>query len=85
MLYDIVSRLNVNFYKSMLVGINVNNSRFDEVESFLSCKVETTPFEYLRVSIVTNLEDYIFGIRIMIKPDFVYLNGKDTICLQEIV
>jgi len=62
MLFDSVSRLNVNFYKSMLVGNNINNSWFNETTPFLNCKVEITPFKYLRLSIVTNLEDDLLEI-----------------------
>lgn len=46
-----VSGLKVNIIKSLLVGIDINQSWFEEVASVLNCKVGTLPFKYFGLPI----------------------------------
>jgi len=39
-----MSGLKVNFHKSMLVGININDSWLYEVAAVLNCKIGKVPF-----------------------------------------
>ena len=50
-LFEDMSGLKVNYYKSMLVGINVDESSLNEVASILSCKIGRLPFLYLGLPI----------------------------------
>jgi len=50
-LFEAMSGLKVNFHKSMLVGVNVEESWLGEAASFLSCKIGKIPFLYLGLSI----------------------------------
>jgi len=43
--------LQVNFHKSLLVGVNIADSWLNEVASLLHCKVGKVPFMYLGLSI----------------------------------
>ena len=46
LLFEDLSRLKVNFSKSLLVGININGSWLSEAATVLNCKVGTIPFMY---------------------------------------
>ncbi|GAU20182.1 hypothetical protein TSUD_352460 [Trifolium subterraneum] len=46
-LFENVSELNVNFHKSMLVGVNIGDSWLSEAASVLGCKMGKVPFVYL--------------------------------------
>ncbi|GAU47989.1 hypothetical protein TSUD_272340 [Trifolium subterraneum] len=50
-LYENVSGLKINFHKSMLFGVNVNDSWLHEVASVLRCKHGRLPFLYLGLPI----------------------------------
>jgi len=50
-LFADMSGLNVNFNKSMLVGINIAESWLTEAASILNCKVGKVPYLYLGLSI----------------------------------
>jgi len=43
-LFEAMSGLKVNFHKSMLVGVNVEESRLGKAASVLSCKIVKIPF-----------------------------------------
>jgi len=46
-LFENMSGLKVNYHKSILFGINIENSWLLETASILSCKVGCFPFMYL--------------------------------------
>lgn len=50
-LFEAMSGLKVNFHKSSLVGVNINDSWLSEAASVLGCKVGKIPFLYLGLSI----------------------------------
>ncbi|GAU49945.1 hypothetical protein TSUD_408400 [Trifolium subterraneum] len=50
-LFETMSGLKVNFYKSMLVGVNIPDSWLGEAASALCCKVGNIPFVYLGLPI----------------------------------
>lgn len=50
-LFELVSRLKVNFHKSQLLGLNVDGVWLQEAASFLNCKIGTFPFVYLGLPI----------------------------------
>ncbi|GAU48842.1 hypothetical protein TSUD_186170 [Trifolium subterraneum] len=45
--FELVSDLKVNFYKSSIMGVNVNSEFLGVAEKFLHCKIEYIPFIYL--------------------------------------
>lgn len=47
MLFECVSSLKVNFHKSQLLGINVEEAWLKRAVGFLNCKVGRFPFVYL--------------------------------------
>jgi hypothetical protein len=53
-LFQLMSGLKVNFHKSMLAGINIDQSWLEEAANILQCKVGTTPFKYLGLPIGSN-------------------------------
>jgi len=50
-LFKAMSGLKVNFHKSMLVDININETWLNEADSVLNCKVGRVPFMYFRLPI----------------------------------
>lgn len=50
-LFEVISYLKVNFHKSMMVGININDSWLNEVAVVLSCKVGMVSFMYFGLPI----------------------------------
>jgi hypothetical protein len=46
-LFELMSGLKVNFYKSMLVGVNISDSWLNEVASALRCNVGKVHFLYM--------------------------------------
>lgn len=50
-LFESVSGLKVNFFKSQLLGVNVEDGWLQQAASFLNCKVRVFPFVYLGLSI----------------------------------
>jgi hypothetical protein len=59
-LFEAMSGLKINFHKSILVGVNVNDSCLNEAASVLSCKIGKIPFVYLRLSIGGNPRRMLF-------------------------
>jgi hypothetical protein len=59
-LFEAMSGLKGNFHKSMLVGVNVNDSWLNEVALVLKCKIGKIPFVYLGMSISGNVRRLIF-------------------------
>ena len=59
-LFEAMSGLKVNYHKSMLVGVNVNESWLGEAASVLSCKIGKIPFMYLGLSIGGDARHLIF-------------------------
>jgi len=55
-----MSGLKVNFYKNMLVGINIDESWVNEATSVLSCKIGRLPFIYLGLPIGGDARRLIF-------------------------
>jgi hypothetical protein len=49
--FERMSRLKVNFNKSMLVGVNISDSWLHEAAFALNCKVGKVPFLYLGLPI----------------------------------
>ena len=52
--FEIVSGLKVNFYKSKLYGINIEDSFLRASSSFLHCAVESIPFRFLGIPVGAN-------------------------------
>jgi hypothetical protein len=50
-LFEVVSGLKVNFHKSMLVGVNVDETWLAEAANVLGCSVGRIPFMYLGLPI----------------------------------
>ena len=50
-LFENMSGLKVNYHKSMLFGINIEDSWLSEAASILSCKISRIPFVYLGLPI----------------------------------
>ena len=50
-IFEAMSVLKVNYHKSMLAGVNVDESWLGEATSVLSCKIGRIPFMYLGLSI----------------------------------
>lgn len=51
-LFEVASGLKVNFHKSHLVGINMDEAWLYHTSNFLNCKVGNLPFIYLGLPIV---------------------------------
>jgi len=50
-LFEVVFGLKVNFHKSVIVGVNINDSWLHEAALFFNCKHSRLPFLYLELSI----------------------------------
>jgi len=61
-----MSGLKVNFHKSMLVGINIDDSWLLEAASVLSCKISRLPFIYLGFPIGGDVRRLIFWSQLLI-------------------
>ena len=59
-LFEVMSGVKVNFHMSMLVGINIDDSRLIDATSVLSCKIERIPFLYLGLPIGGDARRQIF-------------------------
>lgn len=53
-LFEVASRLKVNFHKSQLVDVNVHNAWIQEAAVRLNCKVGCIPFKYLELPVGAN-------------------------------
>jgi hypothetical protein len=51
MLFEKVSRMNINFSKSKFIPLNLERDQFHEVAHVLCCPIGTLPFKYLGVPI----------------------------------
>jgi hypothetical protein len=49
MLFERVSGMRINFYKSECVPMNLDEDRAHDIAHILSCPVGTLPIKYLRV------------------------------------
>jgi len=45
--FGLASGLHVNFFKSSIMGVNVDSNFLSQVESFLHCRVASILFRYL--------------------------------------
>jgi hypothetical protein len=52
--FELISGLKVNFSKSSLFGVNVDNTFLDHAASFLHCKLGSFPFIYLGLPVGAN-------------------------------
>ncbi|CAJ2656345.1 unnamed protein product [Trifolium pratense] len=52
--FELVSGLKVNFYKSKLYGINLDDNFLSAASSFLHCEVESIPFRFLGIPVGAN-------------------------------
>jgi hypothetical protein len=52
--YELISGLKVNFFKSSLLGINVEESFLEGAATFLNCKIGSLPMKYLGIPIGAN-------------------------------
>jgi hypothetical protein len=52
--FEIVSGLKVNFHKSKLYGINLDDSFLSASSSFLHCEVDSIPFRFLGIPVGAN-------------------------------
>lgn len=44
LLFELIADLKVNFHKSLLVGVNVDNSWLTNATNVLNCKIDYLPF-----------------------------------------
>jgi hypothetical protein len=59
-LFEEMSGLKVNFHKSLLVGVNINDSWLNVAASVLNLKIGKLPFVYLGMPIRGNLKHVLF-------------------------
>jgi len=59
LLFEGLSGLKVNFQKSMLTSVNINDSWLTEAASVLRCRVDQVPFMYLGLPIGVGCEEVI--------------------------
>jgi len=59
-LFEVMSGLKVNFHKSMLVGVNIDDSWLGQAASVLACKIGCIPFVYLGLPIGGDARRLIF-------------------------
>ncbi|XP_045809935.1 uncharacterized protein LOC123904295 [Trifolium pratense] len=52
--FEIVSGLNINFFKSKLYGINLDDSFLSTASAFLHCEVDIIPFRFLGILVGAN-------------------------------
>ncbi|CAJ2637312.1 unnamed protein product [Trifolium pratense] len=52
--FELVSGLKVNFFKSKLYGINLDDSFLRASSSFLNCGVDSIPFRFLGIPVGAN-------------------------------
>ncbi|GAU45474.1 hypothetical protein TSUD_190930 [Trifolium subterraneum] len=52
--FEMVSGLNVNFWKSNLMGVNVSQDFLRVATDFLNCRVSSIPFKYLGLPVGVN-------------------------------
>lgn len=52
--FELVSGLKVNFHKSSLIGINIDESFLSSAAKFLNCRVGGIPFKYLGLPVGAN-------------------------------
>lgn len=50
-LFELVSELKVNIHKISHIGVNIHGSWLEEASKVLHCKVKSTSFTYLGLSI----------------------------------
>jgi hypothetical protein len=50
-LFELISGLKVNFHKSMLVGVNIDDSWLVDASLVINCKIGHVPFIYLGLPI----------------------------------
>jgi hypothetical protein len=53
-LFELISGLKVNFHKSMLVGVNIDDSWLVDASLVINCKIGHVPFIYLGLPIGGN-------------------------------
>jgi len=77
-----MSGLKVNFQKSLLVGVNINDSWLNKAATVLDCKIGRVSFMYLGLSIGGDAHRCLFGIRLWQELNLDCLNGRVTLyCL----
>jgi len=59
-LFEVMSGLKVNFYKSLLVGANVNEYWLNGAALVVTCKIRCLPFVYLDLCIGGDVRHLIF-------------------------
>lgn len=52
--FELVSGLKINFHKSCLMGVNVDNHFLSSAAEFMNCRVAAMPFKYLGLSVGAN-------------------------------
>jgi len=52
--FEMVSGLKINFNKSNIIGINVEERFLDAAEQFLNCKKSSFPFKFLGIPVGAN-------------------------------
>ena len=75
-LFEVMSGLKVNYHKSMLVGINVDESWVNQTASVLSCKIGRIPFLYLGLPIGGDARRLFFGNLLLIESSLDCLIGR---------
>lgn len=53
-LFELVSRMKINYHKSHILGIKTSSSWVKDAATILNCKVGSLPFTYLGLSVCAN-------------------------------
>jgi len=83
-LFEVMSGDNVNFHKSMLVGVNIDESWLIEVALVLSCKIGRISFLYLSFFIGGDVRRLFFGSQFWPALKLDCLNGRVKTCRLEV-
>jgi len=75
-LFELLSRLKVNFCKSMMVGLNVSNSWLVKAALILNCRTCSFPFVYLGFQLMMIRDVYNFGFPYLIGLKRDHQGGK---------
>ncbi|GAU25188.1 hypothetical protein TSUD_150870 [Trifolium subterraneum] len=79
--FELVSGLKVNFYKSKLYGINIEEHFLRASSSFLHCEVESIPFRFLGIPVGSNPRRratlFLVGAYGSFAANFLYGEGMD--------
>ncbi|XP_020223262.1 uncharacterized protein LOC109805546 [Cajanus cajan] len=79
-LFELVAGLKVNFFKSQLLGVNVDQVWVQSLAQFLNCKVGSFPCSYLGLPLGVNPARLTTWQPVVRKVEKSYLNGRANYC-----